>query len=88
MSITNTIVNITNISEDGEYLFIASSPTNFDINKEDSLTMHVIKVSHGKEINNFTTSAGYLTGVLTKDDNAYILLNNSIGIKYNSIVVL
>ena len=74
-------------SENGDYLFVASVPTNFDINKEDTLTMHVIKVSEGKEINSFTLTAGYLEGVLTKGDNAYVLLNSSLGAKYHSIAL-
>ena len=74
-------------SSDSNYIFVATSPTNFDIYKEDSLTMHVIKTSECKEINNFTLTAGYLVGVITKDDNAYILLNNSVGAKYNAIAL-
>ena len=74
-------------NENGDYLFVASSPTNFDTDKDDILTMHVIKVSDGKEINNFTLNAGYFNGLLTKGNNAYILLNNYVGVKYNAIVI-
>ncbi|MCR4581364.1 MAG: toll/interleukin-1 receptor domain-containing protein, partial [Bacilli bacterium] len=74
-------------SEDSSVVFVATSLTNFDINKEDSLTIHVFSTKDGKELNKFTLTAGYLSGIFTKDDNAYMLLNNSLGTKYNMIVL-
>ena len=74
-------------SDDSEYVFVATSPTNFDINKEDSLTMHVFSTKEGKEVNSFTLTAGYLSGVFTKGDNAYMLMNDSLSGKYNMIVL-
>ena len=74
-------------SEDSNYIFVGSCEDNFDINTEDHLTIHAIRLKDAKEINNQTFDAGYISGILTKDDNAYILLNKTIGKDYNMLVV-
>ena len=74
-------------SEDSSVVFVGTTPTNYDINKEDSLTVHVFSTKDGKEVNSFTLTAGYLSGIFTKGDNAYMLMNNSLGSKYSMIVL-
>ena len=74
-------------SEESDYVFAATSPTNFDINREDSLTMHIISTKDGKEINNFTVTAGYISGLYTKGNNVYVLLNNTLAEKYSAIAL-
>ena len=74
-------------SEDSSIVFVGTSPANFDINKEDSLTIHVFSTKDGKEVNSFNITAGYLSGIFTKGDNVYMLMNNSLGVKYNMIVL-
>ena len=74
-------------SEDNKYLFIGSKEDNFDINKEDYLTIHVIDLESNKKINDVTLNASYIAGMLTKNDNVYFLLNRSLGTDFNMIVV-
>ena len=74
-------------SEDSSYIFAASTVENYDIYKEDSLTLHVIKTDECKEINSLTLTASYLVGVFTKDNNAYVLLNNSLNINTSAIAL-
>ena len=74
-------------SLDGNYLFIPTVINSFDINKDDSITIHVIDINNKKQINEIKVNAGYINGVITKDNNAFILLNNMVGNKYNVLVV-
>ena len=74
-------------SEDSNYIFTATSENSFDINKEEYMTIHVIETKTGKEINNVVLNAGYMSGILTKGNNAYLLLNRSIGQGFNLLVV-
>lgn len=74
-------------SLDGNYLFIPTVIDSFDINKDDSITVHVIDINNKKQINEIKVNAGYINGVITKDNNAFILLNNMVGNKYNVLVV-
>ena len=74
-------------SSENNYLFVFTTNDNFDINKEDYITVHVININDIKEINKVTINAGYISGVLTKNDNAYMLLNKIIGTDYSMIVV-
>lgn len=74
-------------SEDGKYIFVGTTEQNYDVNKEEYLTIHVIKVSDAKEINSVKLNAGYISGILTKGDNAYLLLNRMVGAKYNMLIV-
>ena len=73
-------------SEDSEYIFVGTSKENFGIDKKDQLTIHVLRLKDAKEINDITLDAGYYDGLLTKGDNAYILLNNRLGTNYEMIV--
>ena len=74
-------------SENNDYVFVATSENDLDLNKEDHLTIHVIETKTANEINEVTLDAGYISGIITKNDNAYLLLNNSIGTDYNMLVV-
>ena len=74
-------------SEDSNYIFTATSENSFDINKEEYMTIHVIETKTGKEINNVVLNAGYMSGILTKGNNAYLLLNRSIGQGFNLLAV-
>ena len=74
-------------SEDNNYVFAATSEVNFNINKEEYVLIHVIETKTGKEINSVSLNAGYVTGLLTKGNNAYILLNRTIGQSFNMLAV-
>ena len=74
-------------SSDNKYIFAFTSKDNYNINNEDYINMHVIDVEKSKEINDVTLNAGYISGVLTKDNNVYLLLNRTIGTKFNMLVV-
>lgn len=74
-------------SEDSNYVFVGSLEENYDINKEDHMKIHVIRTKDVKEINDKSFNAGYITGIFTKGDNAYFLLNKALGDKYTMIVV-
>lgn len=74
-------------SQDSDYIFVGTSKDNFEISKEDYLTIHVIKTKDVKEKNSKEFKAGYISGILTKGDNAYILLNRRIDNDFNMIVV-
>ncbi|MBR3660878.1 MAG: toll/interleukin-1 receptor domain-containing protein [Bacilli bacterium] len=74
-------------STDGDYLFAETDINNYDINKEDTLTLHVISIKEQKEINSLTINAGYIEGVVTKGNNAYILLNDMLGAEFNMLVL-
>ena len=74
-------------SEDSDYLFVGTSAMDYDINTEDTLTIHTVKTDEAKEINSTTINTSYLNGIFTKDNNAYIQTNESIGTDINSILV-
>ena len=74
-------------SSDTNYLFVATKKENYDINVEDHMTIHVIDLKNGEEINSIELTAGYLQGIITKDDNAYMLLNSILGTGQSTLVV-
>ena len=74
-------------SDDNNYIFACTEEKGFNFNKEDSLKLHVIRVKDAKEINNTSINAGYISGILTKNNNAYLLLNNTIGTNFNMLVM-
>ena len=74
-------------SEDNKYVFALTSNNNYDINKDDYLTIHVISVKDAKEINSVTINASYTAGMLTRGNNVYMLLNRSKGTNFSMIVV-
>ena len=49
--------------------------------------MHVIKVDDVSEINSVELNAGFISGIITKDNNAYMLLNRIIGTNNNALLV-
>ena len=87
ISSQDTFLNKIYFSEDSNYIFAATEKKNYDANVEDYITMHVIDTKEAKEINNTTINAGYISGILTKGNNAYMLLNRTIGVNYNMLVV-
>ena len=74
-------------SEDSNYIFVGTKPDNYDINVEDKTTIHVIETSTAKEINSTELTAGYISGMFTKDNNVYMLLNKSLGNNYTMVLV-
>ena len=74
-------------SEDSKYVFVGTSEDDFDITKEDYITIHTIETNTLKEINNVTLNASYISEMLTKDNNVYFLLNRSLGNDFNMLVV-
>ena len=74
-------------SEDSNYLFVATSNNGFDINNEDYITIHTISINESKEINNIELNTSYINGMLTKDNNVYILTNRSLGSMFNTLLV-
>ena len=74
-------------SEDNKYAFVSTSNNSFNINEADYLNIHVIDIENVSEINSVNLDAGYISGVLTKGDNAYILVNRSVGTDMTEIAV-
>ena len=74
-------------SDNSDYIFALTEKDNFDIDKEDYITVHVIKTKDADEINYKSFDAGYISGIITKNNNAYMLLNKTINNKYNMLVV-
>lgn len=74
-------------SSDNKYLFVSTSNNNYDLNKEDYITVHVVDIDKVKEINNVTYNASFVEGMLTKDNNVYMLMNRTIGMDFNMLVV-
>ena len=74
-------------SEDSNYLFTSTSNGNFNINEDDYLTVHIINTNECKEINNVLINAGYIEGMFTKENNLYLLSNNTKGTDFNAVVV-
>ena len=78
-------------SYENEYLFVgtidAHDDFNFNFDKEDAITIHTIRLKDGKEINKVDTTAGYISEIITRDDNVYLLLNQSTGASYNMLVM-
>ena len=73
-------------SNDEKYLFASSIDSTFSLNKEEYLTVHVFEVNSLKEINNIELNAGYISGMFTKDNNLYMLLNRTFNSDFNMIV--
>ena len=74
-------------SSDNKYLFVSTSNNNYDLNKEDYITVHVVDIDKVKKINNVTYNASFVEGMLTKDNNVYMLMNRTIGMDFNMLVV-
>ena len=73
-------------SEDYKYVFIGTKEKSYDVTKEDYITIHTIDINEIKELNNIEYNAGYIAGMLTKDNNLYLLLNRTMGADFNMIV--
>ena len=73
-------------SDDNKYLFVSSKESNYSMDKEDYMTIHVLDVTSLKEINNIEFNAGYISGMYTKDNNLYMLLNRTFKTDFNMII--
>ena len=71
-------------NEDGKYVFAATTDTK---KKEDNMTMHVIKVKDASIKNKVDINAGYISGIVTKGSSAYFLLNESVDINFNLVLM-
>ena len=67
-------------SSDGEYVFATTTENKLI---DDHLTVHTIISKETKEINDVSLEASYVSGMLTKGDNVYMLLNKSSGINFS-----
>lgn len=74
------------MSFDASKIFIATSKNSPDPYKEDNITLHVINASNANEIDSFGIESKYLTALTEKDNNIYILSNQSIGNDYDMVV--
>lgn len=74
-------------SSDNNYLFVGTEVQNYSLDEEDYITMHVIKLDDVSEINSVELNAGFISGIITKDNNAYMLLNRIIGTNNNALLV-
>ena len=74
-------------SEDNNYIFASTMTDHVTVKEQEKLTIHVIEANSVKEINNYTFDAGYINGIITKGDNAYILLNDILDTKISTLVI-
>ena len=91
--ITNSISSSDDImkeiyySSDSNYIFVGTKQKNFDINAEDHMTIHIIDTKDGNEINSLDITAGYIQGILTVDNNAYMLFNAGAGVNCSALTI-
>ena len=57
-------------SSDSNYVFAMTNEEDYDLKKEDYSTIHVIRTKDAKETNSVELNAAYVSGILTKGDNA------------------
>ena len=74
-------------SEDNNYIFASTMTDHITVNEQEKLTIHVIDTNTVKEINNYIFDAGYINGIITKGDNAYILLNDILDTKISTLAI-
>ena len=74
-------------SDNKEYLFATTTDDSFNVDEEDYLEVHVIELKTAKEINSTRIDASYVSGMLTKNGNLYMLLNRSYGSNFSMIAV-
>ncbi len=86
LSTDNKFMKELYFSSDSSYVFTSSIKESPSISEEDYITVHTINIKTGKEVSSITFAAGYLSGIVTKENNAYVLLNEAIGTKFNMIV--
>ena len=68
-------VNEMYVSSDSKYLFVFTTQREYNADVDDYLTLHVYELETATEVSNNTFAAGYVSGVVTKNNNAYLLLN-------------
>ena len=73
---------------DSDYLFVSTIYRNdeYSLEAEEEITIHVIDIKEKEEINSVKFTAGYIDGLITRDNNAYILMNKMQGVNYGYIV--
>ena len=81
------IMNEMYYSDDNKYLIFNTTNRDINVDKEDYLTVHIYDIESNKEINSETFNAGYISGMFTKDNNLYMLLNRSFKADFNMLVV-
>ena len=74
-------------SDNNEYLFASTTSDSFNVDEEDYIKVHVIELKNAEEINSVEINASYIAGMLTKNNNLYMLLNRSFGTEFNMIAV-
>lgn len=73
-------------SDDKKYLIASSTNNSFEINKEEYVKVHILDINSLEEINSVELNAGYISGMFTKDNNLYMLLNRTFNTSFNMIV--
>lgn len=71
---------------DGTKIFIGTSKNSADAYKEDNLTLHVLNAKDLSEIDSFELDSRYLNSLVEKNNNVYILSNQSVGTDYHALV--
>ena len=83
----NNYLNNMYYSEDNKYLFASTKKENYNLKEEDYIKVHIIDLTSAKKVNSTTINASFISGMLTKDDNVYMLFNRSFDTSFNMIVV-
>ena len=73
-------------SDDKKYLIASSTNNSFEINKEEYVKVHILDINSLEEINSVELNAGYISGMFTKDNNLYMLLNRTFNTEFNMVV--
>ncbi|MBR5662485.1 MAG: TIR domain-containing protein [Bacilli bacterium] len=71
---------------DGSKIFIGTSKNSADPFKEDNVTVHVLNSKDLNEMDSFELEARYLNALVEKNNNVYILSNQSVGNDYHALV--
>ena len=84
---SQSIKNNIYFSKDDKYVYYFTEDKDYDVTKDDYITIHTVKLKDAKEINKATIKVGYINGAINIDNTLYILCNNTIGTKYNTVLV-
>ena len=86
ITLKNVIADEIFFTNDGSKLFVTTSISSYDINKEEKLTIHVLNGSNLKEETSFNIDSKYITSLVEKNNNIYILSNQSVGNNIETVV--
>ena len=75
------------LSEDGNYLFFLTTKKMFEYTSDDYINLYVYDLKNKKVINTIKFDLGYINGIATKDNNAYLLLNDIHDQQFSTIIV-